>query len=52
MSKIKRIEREILRIKTEIVMGDYNGWGMTEDYKEKLIVLENKLKELKKEKSL
>jgi ribosomal protein S3AE len=43
MSKIKRIEREILRIKTEIVMGDYNGWSMTEDYKKKLIKLEQEL---------
>ena len=39
--------KEIQRVKLEIVMGDYNGHMMTEDYKKKLKVLEKELKEIK-----
>jgi len=41
--RIKVIEKEIARVKAEIVMGNYNGWNMTEDYKKKLIKLEQEL---------
>ena len=41
--RIKVIEKEIVRVKSEIVMGNYNGWNMTEDYKKKLIKLEQEL---------
>ena len=34
--RIKVIEKEIARVKAEIVMGNYNGWNMTEDYKKKI----------------
>ncbi len=52
MSRIKKIEKEILRVKSEIVMGNYNGWDMTEDYKRKLEILKKELFELKKNKTL
>ena len=45
---INQLEKEINRIKIEIVMGGYNGHMMTEDYKQKLIKLKEQLKELKK----
>ena len=47
MSRIKKIEKEILRVKREIVMGNYNGWDMTDDYKKKLKLLEEELTILK-----
>lgn len=43
---IEELLKEIKRVKVEIVMGDYNGGMMTEDYKSKLKVLEKELKEL------
>lgn len=43
---IDELLKEIKRVKTEIVMGDYNGGLMTKDYKNKLKILEEELKEL------
>lgn len=40
---IEQLRKEIHRVKLEIVMGDYNGHIMTEDYKKKLKVLEKEL---------
>ena len=40
---IEQLRKEIQRVKLEIVMGDYNGHIMTEDYKKKLKVMEKEL---------
>ena len=42
---LEELQKEIQRVKIEIVMGDRNGHMMTEDYKKKLKVLEKELKE-------
>ena len=47
--KIEKLEKEIFRIRTEIVMGGYNGNMMTQDYEKKLSALEEELKELEKD---
>tara|TARA_B100001758_G_scaffold194891_1_gene172444 strand:- start:1 stop:171 length:171 start_codon:yes stop_codon:yes gene_type:complete len=46
-NKISELQREIMRVKSEIVMGNYNGWDMTDDYKKKLKLLEEELTFLK-----
>ena len=43
----KELLKEILRVKSEIVMGDRNGHIMTKDYENKLKILEKELEESK-----
>tara|TARA_B100001173_G_C15812243_1_gene472518 strand:- start:72 stop:260 length:189 start_codon:yes stop_codon:yes gene_type:complete len=44
---LEELQKEIQRVKTEIVMGDRNGHIMTKDYENKLKILERELEELK-----
>tara|TARA_Y100000592_G_C5391542_1_gene278508 strand:+ start:375 stop:563 length:189 start_codon:yes stop_codon:yes gene_type:complete len=43
----KELLKEILRVKSEIIMGDRNGHIMTKDYENKLKILEKELEEFK-----
>jgi len=42
----EKLEREIMRLKTEIVMDGYNGWNTKEMLQERLKELEEQLNSL------